>query len=112
MLNDTYPDLNLLVACGQRVAAAMQQREARRDRVLSFFRQLLLVAQDCGGKDVLGCLRAGIITETEARDVVMANFATWLSHENGTPEPSADTWVSSALDDSFEFALLGRAARR
>ena len=109
---DGTPDLDSLVMCGERTAGAMRQHAGNRDRTVAFFRHLLHGDQAEGGKDVWECLRLGLITEIEVRDVVMAHFATWLSRENRVPEPSSDTWSSPALEHLFELALFGRPANR
>ena len=108
--NDSSPDLGLLVACGAQVAKAMGQREADVSGARLFFRALLHADRQQGGKEIWAALTAGLITETEARDAVMARFATWLSRENGVDEPSSETWSTPELERSFEIALLGRPA--
>lgn len=90
----------------------MGQPTADEARTRAFLRHLLHGEQRRGGKDIWGGFRAGLITEIEARDAVMANFATWLSRENGVSEPPSDTWNSPELEHGFEVALFGRAASR
>lgn len=105
------PDLDALVAAGAQLARAIGQLVPSNGRALEFFHDVLHRAQDQGGRDVWGCFAAGLITEVEARDVVMARFATWLSYENGVKEPSSETWNSPDLERCFEQAILGRPAR-
>src|SRR5687767_4659937 len=105
------PDLEQLVACGADAARAMGQREAAPDRARTFFRDVLLRPQDEGGTDLWGCLTAGIITESEARDAVIARFATWLSSQNAVDEPPSIAWCSAELEHRFELAILGRPAQ-
>lgn len=100
------PDLDLLVACGAYAARAMGQHEANEARARAFFKDLLY-----GKRDIWGCLTEGLITETEARNAIMARFATWLSDENGVREPSSDTWSHSDLEHRFDVAILGRPAK-
>ena len=106
------PNLDALVGAGAQVARAMGQAEPHKGRALEFFRDVLHRRQEERGRDVWGCFVAGLITEVEARNVVMARFATWLSHENGVQEPSSETWNSPGLERSFELAILGRPARQ
>lgn len=103
---ERYPDLDLLVACGVHAAKAMGQREANAARARTFFQELLY-----GERDIWGCLVEGLITETEARNAIMARFATWLSDENGVSEPSSDIWSTSDLEHRFDVAILGRPAQ-
>jgi hypothetical protein len=105
------PDMKALGLCVARAAEAMVMQMPPIVETEGFIRARLLASQQVGGKDVLGCLGHGLITETEARDLVMAHIATWISHQNGAPEPSSDLWSSRALELEFEMALLGRAAR-
>ena len=63
------------------------------------------------GRDVIHATAAGLITRAEARDLVIAHSATWLSRPNGIDEPSYDRWRSAELERSFERALLGAAVR-
>ena len=105
------PDITALTLCVARAAEAMGMQMPPTVEAESFIRTRLLASQQVGGKDVLGCLGDGLITETEARDLVMAHIATWLSHRNSAPQPSSDLWSTRALELEFEMALLGRAAR-
>lgn len=92
---ERLPDLTLLVACGVHAAKAMGQREADEAKTRVFFEDILHGNQRQGRRDIWGCLTEGLITEVEARNGVMARFATWLSCENKMREPSASVWCSS-----------------
>ncbi len=83
-----------------------------RQRAEAFIHSLLHEDADQGGKNVWAGFAAGLITEVEVRDVVMANMATWLAHENDAREPAGDRWVTADIELEFERALLGRPARR
>jgi len=103
------PDLPALVLCVARAAEAMGMYPPPAVEAESFLRARLFAPQAEGGKDVLGCVRDGLITRTEARDLVMAHVATWISRRCGAPEPSSELWSSSELERAFELALLGVA---
>lgn len=104
------PDLERLASCVDRVAAAMGQSAAGRAQTRAFLETLLFTSKPDGGKEIWPCLRDGLITEIEARDLVMAHCATWLSSCNGLAEPSSDEWGSEELQAAFEDALFGRRA--
>jgi hypothetical protein len=105
-------DLQRLVECVGLVAEAMGAGRPNVRSVEAFLKTVLFAPASEGGKDILGCLSDGLITEGEARDLLMANVATWVAHLHGSREPSAKTWTSRELELEFETALLGRPARR
>jgi hypothetical protein len=83
---DRLPDLNLLMECGAHWATAMGQREPDEVRARTFFHEILHKDQRLGGRDLWGCMTAGVITEEEIRNAVMDRFVTWMLHENGIRE--------------------------
>ena len=99
-----------LVACVLRLADAMHQARPAEVEVREFLGQLLHRPQSEGGKEVWSCTNQGLITEIEARDLVLAHLATWLSHTNECAEPSCEVYSSDALEAAFEQALFGRRA--
>jgi len=93
------------------MATAMSQPVVDSARTKSFLQTLVHCPTSEGGKEVWPCLQAGLITEIEARNLVMAHCASWLSNANRVSEPSHESWGSAALDAGFDNALFGRAAR-
>jgi hypothetical protein len=107
---DRLPDMTALLAATARVAAAMGHPPADEARARRFLQGVLY--PDEGGRDLWGCLMAGLCTEIEVRDALMARVATWLSYENDAREPPCDQWGSPEIERDFESALYGRPADR
>lgn len=101
------PDIGLLASCVEQMAAAMSQPAVEAVQTRAFLEWLLFTSQSDGGKEVWPCLRAGLITKIEARDLVMAHCATWLSNANSVVEPGYDNWGSEELEATFYEALFG-----
>jgi len=104
-------NINSLAICAISMASAMDFRAPPIEDVVSFLSNLVLSPQEVGGKDIAVSLELGLITEIEARDLVMAHVATWLSKINKILEPSCDFYSSKILELDFEIALFGRALR-
>jgi hypothetical protein len=104
-------DFRRLAECVARVAEAMGVRGLDPRDAEACVRTLVVAPPSEGGKEILACLCDGLITEVEARDLLMANVATWVAHEHGLREPTSATWTSRDLTLEFELALLGRPAR-
>jgi hypothetical protein len=96
----------------ERAAEAMQLPKPDSGLVDAFLWNVLYTDQSAGGEDVWGALTAGLVSEMEARDVVGARVATWLSDINSVAEPSYDEWGTPELDAALEVAMLGRPASR
>jgi hypothetical protein len=105
-------DLEKLVCCVASMAAAMGVEAPERDQAARFLDNLVHGARNVGGRQILLCLEDRLITEVEARNLLMAHVATWVSHQNRVEEPSYDLYTSPELELQFEVALLGRPARR
>jgi hypothetical protein len=110
MADRSPPDIEALVASGNRLADAMGQARPEASSAWRFFEDILHTSQDQGGRDLWRCFAAGIITGTELRNVTMARFATWLSRLNDVSEPSSEAFGSPELDRSFDVALFGRGS--
>lgn len=108
---DHMSSLKALATCADHAADAMGMARPDPLRAEDFIQKLVFAKQSEGGKDIPGCLDLDLITDVEARDLVMAHIATWLSHLNNVPEPSSETWSTRDLELQFEVALLGRPAR-
>jgi hypothetical protein len=103
MTNMTDLNINSLAMCAIRMAEAMDVTEPPIEDVVSFLSNLVL------SKDIAVNLKLGLITDIEARDLVMAHVTTWLSTINNILEPSCDFYFSRILELDFEIALFGRA---
>lgn len=103
--------LEKLVCCVASLAAAMRVQAPDRDQAARFLDNLVHGARNVGGRQILLCLENRLITEVEARNLLMAHVATWVSHQNQVGEPPCDLYTSPELELQFEVALLGRPAR-
>jgi hypothetical protein len=102
-------DLERLAACVARAAVAMRLQAPAVDQTIAFLNHLILGDHD---QAVMPCLQLGLISEIEARDLVMAHTATWLRHQNGVGTPPCDWSTMSEIEQEFTKALLGRPAQR
>lgn len=105
-------DLEKLVCSVESMAAAMRVKAPDRDQAARFLDNLVHGERSVGGRQILLCLEERLITEVEARNLLMEHVATWVSHHNQVEEPSCDSYNSPELELQFEMALLGRPARR
>ena len=64
--------------------------------------------QGVEGKQGWAGLTRGIITEREARNLLMAHCATKIASFNRATEPGYDMYSTRELCSNFEVALLGR----
>jgi hypothetical protein len=94
------------VDCGILIADAMGQTTAAPARAYAFFNDLLYTPQSEGGRALWACFATGLVTATEARDATLARFGTWLSHENASPEPPSESWVTPDIERAVERALF------
>lgn len=105
------PEILRLISCTVLLADAIGQERPPEDIARTFLTELLHMPQSEGGKDVWGCLVAGLISEIEVRNLIMAHCSTWLSHLNGCEEPGTHTYDSVKVSAAYELALFGRPAR-
>lgn len=106
------PNKEKLKICISDLAAAMGMKSLPEELSSNLIEHVLYKGEYQGvkGKNSWAGLIQGIITEREARNLLMAHSATKISNFNDKEEPGCNTYSTKVLCSNFEIALLGRVA--
>ena len=109
---DEAPNKEKLTICIGDMATAMGMKSLPEDLCSNLIEHVLYKSEYQGvkGKEGWAGLTRGLITEREARNLLMAHSATKISNFNEKEEPASNTYSTKTLCSNFEIALLGRSA--
>lgn len=80
------------------------------EEALNLFNYLVALPQSEGGKDILGCLKQKLVTESEVGKFLVEHTYTTILSKNGWPKVPSDVFEGKDIFEKFEIAVLGRPA--
>lgn len=99
-MNTPRPDINVLIACGTRLARLLSVAPASTQALRDKLEEILFERKN------YKCFEEGIITREEVRNLVLAHLQTLICHSAGVEEPTVQ-WIDAELCSDVENAICG-----
>ena len=99
-----------LIQFSSHMARALAITPLSLEEALGLYKFLVGTKQDQGGKDILGCLKQGLVTEIEVVRLLFEHTYTTLLSKNGWPKVPEKLLNMEEVYNMIEIAVFGRPA--